>query len=251
MTSYPEELIPPELLASSIGGGDFRRIGLEFLGYFKDLCQLEPNEQVLDVGCGVGRMALALTTYMTSPGRYEGFDIAPAAIDWCSEQIAPRYPNFHFQLADVYNRKYNPAGAVQARHYTFPYEDEQFDFVFATSVFTHMLPDDVERYFSEIARVIRRGGRSLVTFYLLNDESLRLIGQGRNQVRFEQDLGTHHVTSKDIPGGKVALRTAYREDFVRGLYERAGLRIREPIQFGSWAGRSKFLSHNDVIVADR
>ena len=35
---------------------------------------LKPEHRVLDIGCGVGRVALPLTRYLTS-GTYDGFDI--------------------------------------------------------------------------------------------------------------------------------------------------------------------------------
>jgi hypothetical protein len=46
-----DELTPPQRMIF-VGDGDFRAIGKEFLLYFKDLGELKPNENVLDVGCG-------------------------------------------------------------------------------------------------------------------------------------------------------------------------------------------------------
>jgi len=119
-------------------------------------------------------MAIPLTKYL-SEGSYEGIDIIPYHINWCKKNIMSRYPNFRFQMADVFNKLYNPKGKYKPSEYEFPYQDEDFDFVFLTSVFTHMLPKDMENYFSQIARVLRKKGRCLITFFLLNKESLRLI----------------------------------------------------------------------------
>ena len=47
-------------------------------------------------------------------GRYEGIDVVPRGIEWCRQAITPRYPNFRFQVADLYNRHYNPAGRFSA-----------------------------------------------------------------------------------------------------------------------------------------
>ena len=41
------------------------------------------------------------------------------------------------------------------------------DVAFLTSVFTHMLPEDVEHYLDELARVLKPGGRTLITWFLL------------------------------------------------------------------------------------
>lgn len=56
---------------------------------------------MLDVGCGSGRMALPLTGYLNSEGRYAGFDISQKAIAWCQEHITSAHPNFQFEVSDI------------------------------------------------------------------------------------------------------------------------------------------------------
>lgn len=63
---------PPDELVQGIGGAWW--IGEHFLGHFRNLCDLKPGEVVLDVGCGVGRMAVPLTGFLSPKGRYEGFE---------------------------------------------------------------------------------------------------------------------------------------------------------------------------------
>src|SRR5690348_3639880 len=72
---------PTELMLC--GDGDFRAIGAEFLGHFVRLADLGPHERVLDLGCGVGRMAVPLTQYMSDVGSYIGVDVARDGIEWC------------------------------------------------------------------------------------------------------------------------------------------------------------------------
>ena len=47
-----------------VGRGDFVRIGREFLDIFKTEAGLLPSDTVLDVGSGIGRMAIPLTDYL-------------------------------------------------------------------------------------------------------------------------------------------------------------------------------------------
>src|SRR5260370_25414931 len=75
------DLIPPSEL-QFVGTGDFLAIGREFLGIFRDAGGLEPHHQVLDIGCGNGRMALPLMEFLSCDGSYEGFDILQEGIDW-------------------------------------------------------------------------------------------------------------------------------------------------------------------------
>ena len=239
-----DELTPPKGKISLIGGGDFKKIGEEFLQYLIELGGLKPNEKVLDVGCGIGRMAIPLTRYINEKGSYEGFDIVDYGIDWCEKKITSRYPNFQFQLASIYNKTYNSRGKYKASEYKFPYDDESFDFIFLTSVFTHMLPKDVENYFSEIARVLRKEGRCLITFFLLNPESINLIDKKLSTLDFVYDIGGCLTTDKNEPESAVA----YDESSLLSLYAKHGLNILGPIHYGSWCGRETFLSYQDIII---
>jgi SAM-dependent methyltransferase len=239
-----DDLIPPQDMLTSVGGGDFKRVGQEFLGYCTDLCALQPSDHVLDVGCGIGRIAVPLAGYLSSAGRYEGFDTVREGITWCAEHISPRYPNFNFVHADIYNERYNAGGQIQPGDFVFPYEDESFDFVLATSVFTHMLPADVEHYLTEIVRVLKPAGRTLITFLLLNEEALRLSEAGRSTLALPYDEGVYSVAREDVPEAVVA----YQEDFVTRLYETVGLRDTS-IHYGRWCGRARFLSYQDLLVS--
>ena len=62
----------------------------------------------------------------------------------------------------------NPKGRFRASECRFPWDDESFDFVLLTSVFTHMLPADREHYLSEIARVMSRGAKCVITHFILD-----------------------------------------------------------------------------------
>jgi SAM-dependent methyltransferase len=244
-------VLPPETLLPLVSKGDtevFLAVGREFLGHFRELCDLRPDERVLDIGCGLGRVAIPLTGYLTAEGGYEGFDIDREAIHWCNEHITGSHPNFRFRLADLFSQRYNPGGHIRAADFEFPYRDGEFDFAFASSVFTHMLPEDMERYFAEVARVLKPGGRWLATFFLLNDESLRSVEAGTvdSTLGFDNDFGTYRVTFLNEPEGVVG----YREDFVVELYERFGFAIRKPIEYGAWPGRKPSLTFQDLIVAN-
>lgn len=241
-----DALTPPRRLIF-VGPGDFKRIGQGFLQHFITIGNLRPDEHVLDVGCGIGRMALPLTTYLSKNGRYEGFDIVPKGIDWCRKKITPRYNNFHFQVADIKNARYNPGGKFDGSSYRFPYEDNSFDFVFLTSVFTHLPPPDVENYLAEIARVMRSGARCLITFFLLNTEADQLIDAGKGDFTFMHRYENHAINSTKSPANAVA----YKEQYIRDLFEQHKLVIQEPIHYGCWSGRDEFLDYQDIIVAKK
>jgi ubiquinone/menaquinone biosynthesis C-methylase UbiE len=245
-----DPLIPPESLHSVSGKPldvkDFRKVGKEFFRYFVNLGGIQPHQKVLDVGSGTGRMALPLTRYLKN-GSYEGMDIVAPSIEWCQKTYTPRYPNFHFHFGDIYNKMYNPAGKYKASEYRFPFGTSSFDFVFLTSVFTHMLPEDLDNYLSEVVRVLKPEGRCLITYFLLNPESLGLIEAKLSRPQFKYALPGCRVGRTNVPEAVVA----YDESTIRGLYQKYGLKLLEPIYFGKWCERKNGLSYQDMIVATK
>jgi SAM-dependent methyltransferase len=232
-----DRLVPPRRLDFS-GHSDFVETGDEFLSLFVDVGGLQPHHAVLDVGCGIGRMARPLAGYLDSGGSYDGFDVNREGVGWCRRRYA-RHDNFHFQVADLYNRRYNPHGAHAATDYRFPYDDGGFDFVIATSVLTHLLEAEAEHYLAEIKRVLKPEARALITFFLLNDESRGLIRDGVSSLRFLDPDDHVSVLDADLPEEAVA----YDERWVR---ERIGV---VETRYGSWCGRETFTSFQDVVLA--
>lgn len=241
---HRNSMIPPKSMMF-VGTTDFEATGQEFRKYFIELGALQPDERVLEVGCGIGRMAIPLTDYLSAKGDYWGFDIVKMGITWCQKRISPKFRNFHFIHTDIKNDSYNPAGRIAARDFRFPFENGTFDFVFLTSVFTHMLPADMHQYLSEIARVLKNGGRCLITFFLLNEDSRRLIAEGRSSLEFKYEIDGCLILEEDKPEASVA----YDEAYVLRLFSDCKLRILSPIHYGAWCNRQKTLSYQDIIIA--
>jgi SAM-dependent methyltransferase len=242
----PTNLVPPEDKIF-VGGKNFEAVGEEFLGHFRTLGGLKPGHDVLDVGSGIGRMALPLTTYLSRTAQYWGIEIVPDGVQWCQNEITPRFPNFRFLQADIRNEKYWPQGRQDASDYRFPFADRAFDFVLLTSVFTHMFPRDIAHYLSEIARVLRPGGRCFATFFLLTRESLELVGSGASSQPFRHRREGYMTTNADVPETAIALE----ESFVRSLYAERGFAVLDPIHYGRWPGRTRGASYQDVVVSEK
>ncbi|HKP95112.1 MAG TPA: class I SAM-dependent methyltransferase [Fibrobacteria bacterium] len=241
-------MVPPRRMIF-IGGQDFKEVGEEFLRIFQEPGGLRPHHAVLDVGSGIGRMARPLTRFLdpSKGARYEGFDITRSGVEWCRKNISVKFPHFRFQPVDLYNKIYNPKGATQARDFRFPFADGTFDFLFLTSVFTHMFPDDVNRYISEIARVLKPGGRCLATFFIWNPESAGLVEAGKSSLLFPFEGKGYRHAVKYVPEEAIALP----EKWVLDTFSRYGLDVQAPIHFGKWCGRASYLSFQDIVVSQK
>jgi SAM-dependent methyltransferase len=169
----------------------------------------------------------------------------PKGVDWCAEAITPRFPNFRFQVADVYSHRYYRRGSSSARDYRFPFDDNSFDFVFLTSVFTHLLPEDAANYIRQSARVLRPGGTCFATFFLLNEESEEGLSRGRAQLSFAFTGEGCRFNHERVPEAAVA----YPEASVLRQFEEAGLR--RAVHHGTWSGRPNGLTLQDIVVAGR
>lgn len=236
-------LTPPRSL-HFIGAGDFDRIGEVFLGHFIKVGDLKENETVLDIGCGTGRMAIPMMNYLSSSGRYHGFDISKKAIAWCQRAITSRKSNFSFYYANIYNKEYNPHGKVSAAEYHFPCDDNSVDFAFATSVFTHMRGGEVEHYLAELNRTLKPDGRAMVSYFILDEENKRLVKEGRAVYDFAHDLGDCLTVDPHTP----ERATAYTLDDLNKMVTKAELTIKQPILYGSWSGRDTLLDTQDIVI---
>lgn len=238
------DVFVPPLGLHPVGNGDYRTVGQEFFRYFTTFGELTPKDRVLEIGCGTGRMALPLTRYLDG-GTYDGFDIAKPAISWCRYVYGRRYSHFHFHYADIRSDLYNRRGREQAETFQLPFPDNAFDFVFLTSVFTHMLPHAVQNYLAEIRRVMKPGGRCLITFFLITPESEHLMQTGGADIEFTGTENVYYVADPE----HVEAAVAYPEEVVRDYFRQHGLQIAEPIRYGSWCGRKDGLSFQDIVLA--
>ncbi len=244
----------PDLTIHPVGRNATRRPGLLQLRLLRHF-GLSSSTNLLEIGCGVGRLVYELADAMNE-GSYEGFDIAPTAIEWLDQNYAPVLENFHFQLVKAENRRYNPRGKVQASSVVFPYESRRFDMVCAFSVFTHMMPDDIARYLVEVERVLRLGGRGVLTFFAMGeDDRDPALGTGERFVPLPGVEGAW-TTSLEVPERAIAFRDA----MVRESIASAGLRLVGGLR-GSWrvAGSSETGApsaatgphfHKDVFVVE-
>ena len=239
--------LPPQEFMDSVAGAQTTSemhiaVGRHVYDLVMARAHIQPTDAVLDLGSGCGRVASHFAGNIF--GEYHGLDIVLPMVELCRTNISTRYPNFYFSHADVNNTLYRVEG-VDASTYVFPFPSNKFNAVFATSVFTHLVPPSARQYAREIFRVLRPNGRALLTFYLLNDTWRRKLAAGERFIaNFPHDGGGYHTANRNNPESVVAFEEA---DAIQLLTE-AGLSIEE-VSLGSWSGNPGWSGQDTILVS--
>ena len=134
-------------------------------------------KRILDFGCGCGRV---IRHWHAMTGvEVHGSDYNREPIDWCRRNL--RFAQFE----------------VNGLAPPLAYETEQFDLVYALSVFTH-LPERLQlAWMSELSRVLRPGGHLLMTTHgecylpYMSDEERKCFRSGRLVIREAGSAGSN------------------------------------------------------------
>ena len=218
---------PPLSLRRWIGSrGDFDADGRWFIDQLLHRELLAPGTRILDIGCGCGRLAVALARdprVLELDLVYCGLDVDRLSIDWCRRNLPDS--GFDFRHLDLRNRSYNPRGPIDPAEYTFPFDDASYDLVIAASLFTHLLPEAMARYLGEMARLLTEGGTLWATFFLQ-----QTVGgaSDRHPLDFPHRHGPAAIHSREDPERAIA----FDERHVLELAAEADLALGEPIAYG-------------------
>jgi ubiquinone/menaquinone biosynthesis C-methylase UbiE len=120
-----------------------------------DLARIQPGEQVLDVGCGTGTLAIEVARRVGTVGRVAGVDPGTQQIARARAKGARRHLPIDFQI-----------GVIEQ----LPFPDQTFDVVLST-LMMHHLPAPLKRQgLAEIARVLKPGGRLVIADFKRKQE---------------------------------------------------------------------------------
>ena len=140
-----------EAAMSYIVGGQYETMG-EGLRRIVETNGLKDGDYLIDIGCGSGRLAWALSqSKFRETIRYLGIDIVPEMLEFAAEKCQQSAWRFELVLEPK-----------------IPEVDECADMVCFISVFTHLMQEESFLYLREAQRVVKPGGRILASYLDIN-----------------------------------------------------------------------------------
>jgi SAM-dependent methyltransferase len=165
------------------------------------------TSDIVEIGCGCGRIAHHLRGGWFE-GSYVGIDIDQELLSWS----ASHFPStkFTFMLSPHNSATYSGTDAADGAYFSFPKEWKK-DFIYSTSLYTHLLEPELLNYTRESFKVLREGGVMCMSFFCLDS-----IERG-NRWTFQHRIGEAYVENIKYPEAAVAYARQFIEDLCRSV----------------------------------
>ena len=111
--------------------------------------RIGPQDRVLDLGCGIGNILIALAERTAFQQPVVGVDVSRRLIDIGRREVA------RASLADKIDLRVAPATQLA-------FDDASFDVVLTSHVIKHLDDGALAQSFAEVGRILRPGGRFLL-----------------------------------------------------------------------------------------
>jgi ubiquinone/menaquinone biosynthesis C-methylase UbiE len=131
-----------------------------------NVAKISSQDRVLDLGCGIGNILIALAERIDFTQPPVGVDVSPALIRIGEREIE------HAGLRDRIRLQLAPATRL-------PFEAGSFDVVLTSHVLKHLDDEALLTGFREVARVLRPGGRFLLWEFEKSPRSALLFWSAR------------------------------------------------------------------------
>jgi SAM-dependent methyltransferase len=239
-------------LSDIVGGGDPEPIAQEVVTAIEKYAKLKAGDSVLDVGCGCGRIAAALTQYVDGTSQYIGIDIVPGLIDFAANFITPRYPSFRFLLLNESNKTYDwwlrQGDETGIAKLTEGVSAQSIDLAISVSLFTHLDYPAALEMLTSIHQVLKNDGRVFMTVFVLDASARDGVEAGRTPFSFKHGTpsGKLFAESSDDP----TLAVAYDEGLLNELIGSANFKLERRVR-GYWSTGGTGETFQDALILRR
>jgi SAM-dependent methyltransferase len=144
-----------------------------FREFTADLIAPAPGESVLDLGCGTGELAMALSRRVGPNGRVAGVDLSPAIVAGARRRAKRAGLAIDYRVASIAQ---------------LPFADATVDVVVSSLVMHHLAPEVLAQAVHEIRRVLKPGGR----VFVIDFQSLDQAGHGHAHAASHSGHGQPH-----------------------------------------------------------
>jgi SAM-dependent methyltransferase len=213
---YPEfRGLPPNHLRVRVGVGNkviFNHVyhleaGVLFWQRWLSSGYVTGTSDIVEIGCGCGRIAHHLRGDWFK-GSYVGIDIDSELLEWCNSHFPSE--KFNFMPSPHASATYAADGTEKGSLFAFP-ENWQKDFVYSTSLYTHLLEPELLNYTRESFKVLRHGGTMYMSFFCLDS-----VERG-GRWTFSHRIGEAYVENMKYPEAAVAYTREYVESLCRSV----------------------------------
>lgn len=236
-------------LSDVVGGGDPELIALEVVAMIEKYAPLRLGDSILDVGCGCGRIAAALTQCADRTSRYTGIDIVPGLIDFARNFITPRYPSFKFLLLDESNNTYDSwrrkggeVGIARLREAVSPHS---IDLAISVSLFTHLDYAPAREMLTSIHHLLKNYGRVFITVFVLDAAASDGIENRRAAFSFKNRTPTGKLFAEKSDDPTFAV--AYDDGLLDELIDSSGFEIERRVR-GYWSSGEPGETYQDILI---
>jgi SAM-dependent methyltransferase len=187
---------------------------------------------ILDFGCGCGRILAGWEGLLPGNASLAGVDINPDAVSFCRRNIT---------FAEVTACTYFPP-------LSFP--DDNFDFIYAASVFTHLTLPAAVQWAGELARIAKSNAVLMVSYhggYYAND--LKALSIEGSRLLEERGYYIHlHGSAAETFAGSNNYASFFSSSFIRSLFKGFDLVRMFP---GISHGPTPFAAYQDIAIFRR
>lgn len=239
-------------LSDVVGGGDPEVIAQEVVTAIEKYAKLNAGDSILDVGCGCGRIAAALTQYVDGKSHYIGIDIVPGLISFARNFITPRYPSFKFLLLNESNRSYDSwrqkGEEIGIAKLTEGVSAQSIDLAISVSLFTHLDYPSALEMLTSIYQLLKNHGRVFMTVFVLDASALEGVEAGRTAFSFKHRTpsGKLFAEKNDDP----TFAVAYDDGLLDELISSAGFKLERRVR-GYWSSGGTGETFQDVLILRR